>query len=74
MHLQSKADELLEIIMNEPAELLKSLAKKSNTTIAYVEDLWGKIKRDLIKQGIKESDPRFYKMLVGTLQKILKIK
>ena len=53
--------------MSESTALIKSLADKSGKSVDDVEKIWNKIKGSLIKQGIKQSDPSFFKRLVGGL-------
>jgi len=54
-----------------PADVVKSLAKKTGKSVSTVEAKWKKIK-DGLSKSIPESDPKFYAVLVSTLKKSLK--
>ncbi len=55
-----------------PTPLLKSLADKSGKSINLIEKMWNKIKNGLLKT-YKESDSKFYPILVSIIKKKLNI-
>lgn len=56
-----------------PIPILKTLAKKSKKSEEYVESLWNEISKNLLKQGMKEDDKRFYPYLMTILKRKLSI-
>lgn len=60
---------LLSII--ESAALIRSFADKSGKSEKEVEKIWNEIKVQAKEKGRKESDPDFWKYVVGTVKKIL---
>lgn len=55
----------------ETNSLIQGFADRFSKSKEEVEAIWDKVKSDLLKQGRKETDEDFYKILVGTLKKIL---
>lgn len=68
-------DELVFLIdLVENNALIKSLSDKSGQTFAQIEKLWDSIATNLIKDGTKKDDEKFYPLLVSVLKKKLGIK
>lgn len=59
-------------LINEPAALVQSFAKRSGKSVAEVEKLWDEVKA-AAKKKFKEDSPRFYQYITGTLKKVLKL-
>jgi hypothetical protein len=62
---------LLDI--TEANALIQSLSTKSKKSISQVEKVWNDIKKGLEKSGMKDSEEKFYPILVSTLKKKLNL-
>lgn len=68
----SLAEELLSLIA-EAAGQIASFAKQSGRSEEEVEKLWLEIKDKLIKDGMKETEEKFFPILVTILKRKLGI-
>lgn len=59
--------------ITEVASVVKSLAQKAGVSPQQVEDKWNSIKKGLISSGLKETEDKFYPILVSTLKKSLNL-
>lgn len=65
-----KAEKVLQLLIQcESSAQIQSLAKKAGKSVAEVEKKWDEIKAGLLKSGVKETDDKFYPVLVSTLKK-----
>ena len=56
-----------------PSSIVKSFAKRSNTEIEKVEQLWKDSIFEILKSGKKETDEDFYPNVVNVLKKKLNL-
>ena len=59
--------------ITEVASVVKSLAQKAGVSMDTVENKWKSIRDGLLKSGLKETDDKFYPILVSTLKKSLNL-
>lgn len=68
---EDEFDFLMDI--TETAEVVQALANKSGKDVKEIEKTWSEIKNSLIRDGHKESDDKFYGLLVSILKKKLNL-
>lgn len=56
-----------------PTNIIKFFVKNTNKSESEIETLWDKTKEDLIKSGYKETNEKFFPILVTILKRKLKI-
>lgn len=56
-----------------PNSMVKSFASRSGKTVAEVEELWDKYKKEVIDSGMTVKDKNFYPAIVYRLKKKLKL-
>lgn len=58
-----------------PSNVVKSFAKQSGKSESEVEHKWDTAKERVSKQyDLKQSNPRYWKLVTGILKKMLKLK